>query len=65
MDFFNEKLYIIGYVGIGVAGVMVRILLTLGHKLHYVTYGNSLYNYLQNITGNLHKTVLQAYSLLI
>ncbi|XP_041745048.1 CD9 antigen [Coregonus clupeaformis] len=23
MDFFNEKLYIIGYVGIGVAGVMV------------------------------------------
>ena len=24
-DFFNEKLYIIGYVGIGTAGVMVRI----------------------------------------
>lgn len=24
-DFFNEKLHIIGYIGIGVAGVMVRI----------------------------------------
>lgn len=23
-DFFNSKLYIIGYVGIGIAGVMVR-----------------------------------------
>lgn len=22
-DFFNDKLYIIGYVGIGIAGVMV------------------------------------------
>jgi hypothetical protein len=25
-DFFNEKLYIVGFVGIGVAGVMVRSL---------------------------------------
>lgn len=24
-DFFNEKLHIIGYIGIGIAGVMVRI----------------------------------------
>lgn len=24
-DFFNEKLFIIGYVGLGIAGIMVRI----------------------------------------
>lgn len=25
-DFFNNKLYIIGYVGIGIAGVMVGLI---------------------------------------
>lgn len=33
-NFFNEKLHIIGYIGIGIAGVMVRIYswsLTLNH----------------------------------
>lgn len=24
IDFFNEKLHIIGYIGIGIAGVVVR-----------------------------------------
>lgn len=38
-DFFNKKLYIIGYIGIGIAGVMVRLYkIFTKHMYFYASY---------------------------